>query len=261
MINNKSLCQKIDTVQYNVALAITSAIKGTSKIKLYNELGIESLEFRRWCRKLSLFYKIKKTGLPEYLFNTIPQSNHQYNTRSIEDVTTFYCRIDAFKYSYFPHTILEWNKLDMQIRRSESFLSFKNSLLKIGRPTAKLIYKIHNPIGLKFLTRLRLGLSQLNKHKFKHNFQDCVNPLCSCSLEIESLSHFFLHCHHFTNIHATLLDDLQSVDRNIPSFSDNELVDLLLYGSPNFNLNRNNKILSSSISFITKSERFSGSLF
>ena len=162
----------------------------------------------------------------------------------------FYCGTDAFKYSYFPH-ILEWNKLNMQTR-SESFLSFKNSLLKIGQPTAKPTYKIHNPIGLKFLTRLRLGLSHLNEHKFKHNFQDCVNPLCSCSLEIESLSHFFLNCHHFTNICATLFDDLQSVDRNIPSFSDNELVDLLLYGSPNFDFNQNNKILSSSTSFIIK---------
>ena len=191
----------------------------------------------------------------------ISQSNHQYKTRSIEDVATFHCRKDVFKYSYFPHTILEWNKLDVQIRRSESFLSFKNSLLKTGRATSKPTYNIHNPIGLKFLTRLRLGLSHLNEHKFKHNFQDCINPLCSCSLEIESLSHFFLHCHHFTNIRATLLDDLLSVDRNIPSFSDNELVDLLLYGSPNVSLNQNNKILSSCISFIIKSERFSGSLY
>ena len=191
----------------------------------------------------------------------IPQSNHQYNTRSVEDVGTFYCRTDVFKYSYFSHTILEWNKLDVQIRRSKSFLSFKNFLLKIGRPTAKRTRNIHNPIGLKFLIRLRLGLSDLNEHKFKHNFQKCVNPLCSCSLEIESFSHFFLHCHHFTNIGETLLDDLQSVDRNIPFFSDNELVDLLLYGSPHLNLNQNNKILSSSINFIIKSERFSGSLF
>ena len=44
--NNKSLCQKIKTVQHNAALAITSAIKGTPQIKLYTELGLESLEFR-----------------------------------------------------------------------------------------------------------------------------------------------------------------------------------------------------------------------
>ena len=52
------------------------------------------------------------------------------------------------------------------------------------------------------------------------------------------------------------MDDLQSVDINIPSFSDNELVDLLLYGILEFNSSQNNKILSSSISFIIKTERF-----
>ena len=133
----------------------------------------------------------------------IPQSNHQYNTRPVEDVTTFYCRTDVFKYSYFPHIILEWNKLDMQIRRSESFLSFENSLLNIDRPTAKPTYNLHNSIGLKYLTRLRLGLNYFKEHKFKQDFQDCVNPLCSCSLEIESPSDYFLHYHHFTNIRAT----------------------------------------------------------
>ena len=105
-----------------------------------------------------------------------------------------------FKHSYFPYTILEWNKLDIQIRRSESFLSFKDSFRKVGRATAKPIYNIHNPSDLKFLARLTLGLSHLNEHKFKHNFQDCVNSLCSCSLEIEFVSHFFRHCHHFINL-------------------------------------------------------------
>ena len=54
--NNKSFSQKIETVQYNAALAITGAIKGTSQIKVYNELGLESLEFRRWFRKLFVLY-------------------------------------------------------------------------------------------------------------------------------------------------------------------------------------------------------------
>ena len=96
--NNESLCQIIESVQYNAALAITGAIKGISQMKLYNELGLESLKFRRWFRKLCLFFKIIKHGLPEYLFKLIPQSNHQYNTRTNEDITTFYCRTDVFKY-------------------------------------------------------------------------------------------------------------------------------------------------------------------
>ena len=51
----KFMSKKNETIQYNVALAITSAIKGTSQMKLLNELGLESLEFRQWFRKLSVF--------------------------------------------------------------------------------------------------------------------------------------------------------------------------------------------------------------
>ena len=178
----------------------------------------------------------------------------------MEDVTTFYSRTDVFKYSFFPSTILEWNKLDRKIRQSSTLLTFRNSLLKMGRPTPKPIYNIHNPNGLKLLTRLRLGLSHLNEHKFNHNFKDCVNPLCSCSLEVESVPHFFLHCHYFTDIRKTLFHELQAVDKNILNQSDNEIVELLLYGSGKFKLQQNCSILRSSIKFIIKSERFSGSI-
>ena len=63
---------------------------------------------------------------------------------------------------------------------AKSFLIFRNLLLKIGRPMQNSIYNIHDPVGIKYLTRLRLGLSHLNEHKFRHNFQDYLNPLCSC---------------------------------------------------------------------------------
>ena len=91
-------------------------------------------------------------------------------------------------------------------------LSFTNVLLKIGRPTPKPVYNIHDPNGLRLLTRLRLGFSHLNEHKFNHNFKECVNPLCSCSLKVESVSHFLLHCHYFTDIRKTLFNELQSID-------------------------------------------------
>ena len=70
-------------------------------------------------------------------------------------------------------------------------LPFKNVFLKIGRPTPKPVYNINDHNGLRLLTRLRLGLSHLNEHKFNYNFKDCVNPLCPCSLQVESVSHFF----------------------------------------------------------------------
>ena len=49
--------EKLESVQYSAALAITGAWKYTSREKLYNELGWESLNLRRWSRRLTLFYK------------------------------------------------------------------------------------------------------------------------------------------------------------------------------------------------------------
>ena len=39
---NKSSCEKLESVQYKAALAITSAIQGTSHDKIYQELALES---------------------------------------------------------------------------------------------------------------------------------------------------------------------------------------------------------------------------
>ena len=73
----------------------------------------------------------------------------------------------------------------------------KSKLLSFIRIVQSNINNISDPKGLKLLTCLQLGLSHLNKHRFKHNFGDCMNPLSSCSLEIWDTSHYFLHCHHF----------------------------------------------------------------
>ena len=45
---NFRLPDKIESVQSNAELAITGAIGGTSKEKLYQEMGLDSLKDRRW---------------------------------------------------------------------------------------------------------------------------------------------------------------------------------------------------------------------
>ena len=82
----------------------------------------------------------------------------------------------------------------------------------------------------------------------------------SCSLDVELVPHFFLHCHYFTDIQKTIFRELQSVDKNILNQSDNVIAELLLYGSSKFKLQQNCSILRSSIKFIIKSERFSSSI-
>ena len=56
--------------------------------------------------------------LPKYLFDLIPQNNHLYNTRFLEDVAAFYSRTDVISALFFLSTILEWSKLDRKIRQS-----------------------------------------------------------------------------------------------------------------------------------------------
>ena len=118
----------------------------------------------------------------------------------------------------------------IKIRSSESITLFKRRLLFFIVPVQYNIYNIFDPKGLKFLTRLRLGLSHLNAHRFQHHFQDCLNPLCSCSLETEDTSHYLLHCHHFSNHCAHLMNSVISVGDNFESMSDNVKKNVLLYG-------------------------------
>ena len=70
---NASFHQKLEKIQYNACIAITGAIRGTSKEKIYQELGLESLASRHWFRKLCFFFKILKSKSPDYLFRIIPQ--------------------------------------------------------------------------------------------------------------------------------------------------------------------------------------------
>ena len=65
-----SFFEKLESVQYKAALAITGAIQSTSRNKTYEELGIESLKGRRWYRRLSCMFKIMKEETPNYLINS-----------------------------------------------------------------------------------------------------------------------------------------------------------------------------------------------
>ena len=71
---NHELTNKIESVQYNAALAITGCVRGMSREKLYSELGLTSLYDRRRFHRLSLFYKILNQLTPEYLRRLIPVS-------------------------------------------------------------------------------------------------------------------------------------------------------------------------------------------
>ena len=72
---NDSFSEKLESIQYKAALAITGANSGShiSRDEIYQELGLESLESRRWYKRLSLMFKITQNEAPKYLINLIPK--------------------------------------------------------------------------------------------------------------------------------------------------------------------------------------------
>ena len=64
---NMSFHHKLESIQYNACLAITGAVQGTSKEKLYLELGLETLKIQGWYGKLGMFYKIYKKATNIFL--------------------------------------------------------------------------------------------------------------------------------------------------------------------------------------------------
>ena len=171
--------EKLESVQYSAALAVSGAWRGTSREKVYAELGWESLSLRRWSRRLTLFYKFINNLTPGYTKDPIPPLRQsQYSFRNQDVVGRIVTRTEKFQSSFYPDCLTEWNNLDPEIRLAPSVAVFKKKLLAIIRPPAKPVVGIHDPIGLSHLTQLRVGLSKLNLHKFQHNFRDTLDPMC-----------------------------------------------------------------------------------
>ena len=195
---------------------------------------------------------------PYYLKNIIPKCRQSTRLRN-NHLPTLHCHTECFKNSFFPSTMDDWFNLDSTIRDSESIAIFKKRLLSFIRPIPSNVYNIFDPIGLKFLTCLHLGFSHLNEHRFQHNFQECINPLYSCSLETENTSHYLLHCHHFSQNPINLMNYVNSVFENFDILSDIKTV-VLLYGDSCLDREPNKIILEATISYIKTSERFTGSI-
>ena len=138
----------------------------------------------------------------------IPTRRSLYLTRNIHNIPLVNTKHNFFKNSFFLSTIIEWNNLDPHLRKSENFLVFKSNILKFIQSSPNSVYNCHNPRGICLIARLRLGLSHLRERKFKHGFQDMLNPLCSCGNNVESSEHFLLHWPQFVNERCTLLSTL-----------------------------------------------------
>ena len=151
--------------------------------------------------------------------------------------------------------------VDSDIWSSESLNFLKNKILKFIRPKANSFLNCLNPKGVKLITRLRHGLSHLRDHNFKHSFQDCLNPICSCGIEVETTAHFLLHCLNYLHEWKTLLDNINSVLPNILEHSDFFINNALFFRDTSLDDSSTTIILNATINYITSTKRFDCSIF
>ena len=84
------------------------------------------------------------------------------------------------------------------------------------RRTTNNIFTSQKLKDIKYLTRLQLGLCHLYKHKFKNNFQDTLNLVCTFGCDAENTCHFLLHWLFLSlKERNNLLNKITSTDSNI----------------------------------------------
>ena len=120
------------TIQAKACLAITGAIQGTSREKLYEELGLHSFVARHWCIKLIFFYKIVNGLLPDYLYlylNFTSEENYSLRSEKGSKFRLISTRTKSFKKSFFPYCINVSNNLKADTRSAKSMSIFKKLIV------------------------------------------------------------------------------------------------------------------------------------
>ena len=251
------MMESVEKIQYQAGLAITGCWKGSSRIRLYEELGWETLSDRRSNNRIFQIYKIISKNTLSYLKEKLPVPRHHFLVHVFRDIR---CRTSRYSNSFFPDAISSWNTFISHFEYFPTFNYFRNYVIGCHRPQGKPVFDIHDS-GLRFLFQLRLGLSPLRSHKKSYKFADTPSDICLCRLGKEDTRHVLFSCPFYATKRAVMISSvdeiLQRNNLNYPTnFPVNEL-NLYLYGLPTLSSADNRLILLATINFIKSTNRFS----
>ena len=129
--------------------------------------------------------------------------------------------------------------------------------MSLIRPEGKSIFNIHDPVGLRHLFYLRLGLSPLKSHKNQHGFLDTPSAECLCNSGIEDTNHFLLVCPQFATQRLILLANVTTI---LQKYNLEALINqfmIYLYGLESLVFEDNRNIILYTLNFIKETKRFS----
>ena len=161
---------------------------------------------------------------------------------------------------FLPRTIREWNKLDTSIYQAASYSVFRKALLDFIRPTANSTFGTNDASGSKLLTRLRVGFSHLRNINLNIIFKIYWTHCAHVPLKQKTPVTFSCTAKFFLINEMSFLMTLIQLTQEIIKTSENQIVQVLLFGNKCFSKDINFRIITSSIRFIEDSKRFDESL-
>ena len=188
---------RLEQLQYRAAKIVTGAVEFTSKEKLNAELGWETLSKRSEILGLNMFHKIHKHETRPLIRNCMPKIDleRKHVLRSNGGYIPFKNLGTKFNSSFFPYHSKLWNTLPKQIQ-SSNIEEFKIYTHKEMKHLKCKHFSKGNKDSNTLLTKIRVGRSSLNLHKF--SIEQIESPECACHFKEESVSHFFLDCFLYT---------------------------------------------------------------
>ena len=153
--------QALEQTQYSAALAVTGAWRGSSRQRLYDKLGWESLYDRGWYPRLCHFFVVKKQRPSQSLVTEILNEHRlTYNPRNPRTCDQNIGRTNRFANTHFQNALMECNKLNNEVKHIVSVAQFKKKLLSAIRPVGNSIYNTLDILGVRYFTKLRLQRSK-----------------------------------------------------------------------------------------------------
>ena len=247
---------RLNQIQYKAAKIVTGALHYSSRVKLENELGWESLKIRFDFLGLTLFDKIARGMTRPLIRNCMTQLNiTNVNTRiKTEFKRHKYLNVNHQR-SFFPYFTVLWNNTPE--RGTNDFDTFKTKLKERLKPKRIKFYSVGSKFGNKLITSLRVGRSYLNAHAFTIGLAD--SPECNCGAKQENSAHILLSCPLYESERRILLGLVEQQIQTFKNFSMKTKVQTLLFGhkpeNDNF-FNINIKITLAVQNFLLKIKRF-----
>ena len=256
--------KRLQTLQNRCARLVTGALFRSSTTSLLNDLGWERLETRRLIHKILFFHRLyyNNPPLPTYLTDILTGTRHD-NTglrlRNESDISVPPTNLVSYHRSYFPSTIRQWNLLPLTLRNTISRTDFARQVWqRFGAPEPPPIHSCGTKLGNTLHTRLRIGHSILNAHRFQICHKDTPSPACSCGHPNEDTNHFILWCPLHDHHRDILFREMKLIKPDFDQLSVKNKISTLLQGK---NANESQQAIIADIfqTFIIRTRRFNSS--